>query len=39
MTDAVDIKKEVRKQVSAAIKFAKLSPYPKESTLLKGVYA
>jgi TPP-dependent pyruvate/acetoin dehydrogenase alpha subunit len=33
-----DIKKRVRKTVQEAVKFSKKSPYPNESTLLKGVY-
>lgn len=32
------IKKSVRKTVQEAVKFSKNSPYPKESTLLKGLY-
>lgn len=37
-TEESGIKKQARKQVSEAIKFSKKSPYPKESTLLKGVF-
>jgi pyruvate dehydrogenase E1 component alpha subunit len=40
MTEEDDrqIKKTVRAKVQDAVKFSKSSPYPKEETLLKGVY-
>ena len=37
--DDKEIKKAIKKTVQDAVRFSKKSPYPKEATLLKGVYA